>query len=664
MPTSLPIGRAFSLWIALAVAGATCTAAAQAPCPEEVVRFAEACDAGPPRLRAAECPAGHVIFDADGLYIDVRRSGDDAFVRVGELGISPVGQFRDWREAPERHRAALDALVRCVRARPDPIVDAIGEHPPAPSESRAAPGEPRVRTTRPLPWRVLLGALLALGILVRRFGTRGLAERAMPLVALGAIVLLARQLLVPESYFHQNGQGPLWVRHALGEPSAYGPGYAQLFWLAARAAGDPDGAVFLAQSVLCALVPPAGFAIARGVGAPRIFAWAVAVALAASPLLARIARSESYFATCGALLFLAAAILAVCVRPEDGWKARLAGMAASGLFVAQAALVHPVCWLAGAVLPGVVLVGGGDVTARVRLAVVATAVIAAVVLAFAGPDLYDVLAGSLGHQWLGAPTARTSRAAGYEVALLALIVLAAVGVALRSRAWQRTALAVVVIALVAAMAWMGYVLGDVMPWIAAAYGWLYAPAPIAAGAALVRELSGVAGSRERLVRAAAAGAVLVSSISWYAVRFADLTRLPTDAREALAVRRWRAHLPRGAVVAHLARAGRQIVELPLYERYHLRISADRPPVDLTAAGSDVFYLRSSLCTSARGREMCEAVEAAYQLEPVRRAVFPAVPSMDGLEYDRDEVEIVLYRVRDRRSGSSTHDGSSDGREGT
>src|SRR5690606_20419509 len=174
------------------------------------------------------------------------------------------GEFGAWVEAPEAYRAALDAVVRCVRARPDPIVDAIGDHPPAPRGTRAGPDEPRVHTTLPLPWRALLGALLALAILVRRFGAKGLAERAMPLVALRAVVPLARRLLAPEAYFHQNGQGPLWIAHALGEPSSYGPGYAQLYWLAARGASDPDGAVFFAQSVLCALVPPAGFAIARG----------------------------------------------------------------------------------------------------------------------------------------------------------------------------------------------------------------------------------------------------------------------------------------------------------------------------------------------------------------------------------------------------------------
>ena len=73
--------------------------------------------------------------------------------------------------------------------------------------------------------------------------------------------------------------------------------------------------------------------------------------------------------------------------------------------------------------------------------------------------------------------------------------------------------------------------------------------------------------------------------------------------------------------------------------------------------------RSGLCTTDRGRAFCDALEAEYVLEPVEREVLPAVPSMLDLEYDRPEVEVVLYRMRDRRSGSTTHAGSSEGREG-
>ena len=63
--------------------------------------------------------------------------------------------------------------------------------------------------------------MIALAVLASRHGARGLASRALPPLALGAAVLLVRWLLVPDAYFHQNGQGPLWIAHALGEPSTW-----------------------------------------------------------------------------------------------------------------------------------------------------------------------------------------------------------------------------------------------------------------------------------------------------------------------------------------------------------------------------------------------------------------------------------------------------------
>ncbi|MCZ7677564.1 MAG: hypothetical protein M5U28_01820 [Sandaracinaceae bacterium] len=228
-------------------------------CPSEIVRWAEACGSEPPRL--VECPGGHAIFAVGPgrLRVDVTRRPEGAFVSLPSLGVSPVGEFSDWSEVPAADRAAFDALVQCARERPEALVGSLAATPAPPSGER--PREAASAPSGPLPWKIVLAAAVALLVLVQRFGVRGVAERAAPLLALGAVTMLARVLLVPESYFHQNGHGPSWIAHALGEPSSYGPGYAEvLYWAAIRAA-DPDAAVFLVQGALAALVPGAAYAM-------------------------------------------------------------------------------------------------------------------------------------------------------------------------------------------------------------------------------------------------------------------------------------------------------------------------------------------------------------------------------------------------------------------
>ncbi len=629
-------------------------AAAQGPgsCTDEVRAWAEEC-----HLRVASCPSGHVILlaGANDLSVDVTKRDERAFVAVGPFGVSPIGEFPDWHAAPHPTREAFDSVVECLRTRPGPVLEAVDSPPPRITRWLVR------STASPVPWRALLGLALAFALVARRFGPRRLLERALPLVALGATVMLARRLLVPEAYFHQNGQGPMWIAHALGDPSNYGPGYTELFQLVARSAADPDGAVFFLQSALCALVPPGAFVIARAAGASRAIAWAAAIAVALSPIEARLARSESFFACCGALLMIAAAVLGVGVRPRELRASVLASVAA-GLLVAQAARVHPLCWLAAALLPLVVLVGPG--AGRARPAVIGAAVIALTVLATAGLDLYRVVAGPLGESWLGPAQHGDGRAVPVWIVLLALIAAGSALGALRVASARRLLCALAGLATVIVVAWRSNLLGAAPPWVHEAYRWLYLGPALAAAAALVEEaIARVPEARARLARRGAAPLVLGLALAYHAATFAVATRMPTDAREALLVRSWRASLPAGAAVAYLSRAERQIVGLPLYEPRHRPLIAGAPIADLSALGGDVFYVRTSLCTSERGRAACDAIERGYVLEPLRRAVLPAIASMRDLEHDRAEVEIVLYRVRDRRSASTTHEGSSEGREG-
>jgi hypothetical protein len=274
--------------------------------------------------------------------------------------------------------------------------------------------------------------------------------------------------------------------------------------------------------------------------------------------------------------------------------------------------------------------------------------------------MLGVLEGPLGAQWLDPEREGGRRSAPPWVVVagaVAVLGLALTGV-VRLR---RAAIAAVLFAAVIVTCWFGNLLGAAPAWVHHAYDALFFGAGLAAVAALARELDArLPGSRMRWIGAAA---LLAAALAWHAATLDDVRTVPTDAREAALLRGWRTRLPEGAVVAHVERAGRQIVALPLYDRREVRFVVGERPADLTAVGRDVFYYRAGLCTTERGRAFCDAIEAEYELEPRHRAVLPALPSMEGLDYDRPEVEVGLYRVKDRRSASTTDDGSSEGREG-
>lgn len=632
-------------------------------CRSALEPWASACAAGGPPIVVAECPARHVIFAVGPgrLRVDVSRRPERAFVRVGELGLSPVGEIADWRQVPEADRRAFDALVHCASERPEPLLDALAHAPALRGSEGTDAVEPLRAPDGAVPWRVVLAALLAIAALRLRRRAVPSAD-SLALVALCVATLLARRALLPEAYFHQNGQGPYWIAHALGEPSHYGPGYAQVFFWAASTAADPDGAVFWVQSVLCALVPAAVFAIARGVGAPRPVAWSLAIAVALSPMQARLAQSESYFATSGALLALAGASLAL-VQPDASARANLATSGAAGLLIAQASLIHPLSWLAGALVPAIVVVGEGTVKERARLAAIATGTIAAIVIATAGKELLHVLTGPLGVQWLGPGSAARTFVLAEGLVHSGMVALAAGVIAVCSRRFRRAASATLVLSLIAAVSVAANMVRGSPEWVQDAYHWLYLAPAIGPLAALARELcASVSGTtRGHVTHGLAAGALLGAALAWHAVTSSRATELPTDAREAALMRAWRSELPSGSVVAHLERAGRQMVSLPLYRGRHgqLRLVAEQSPPALAAFGTSVFYYRSSLCSTIRGRAFCESMEADYELEALHTAVLPSIPSMPGLDYDRRNVEVGLYRVK----SSTTDARSSERREG-
>jgi hypothetical protein len=617
-------------------------------CPAAITAWADGC--AEVEVRALACPSGRAVFAVGTLRVEVARDLARAFAAAGELGASPIGEFPDWSAAPAADRAAFEALLGCLRARPGELVEAL-DPDPAPATLRAGrasePGDAAGPPLPPLPLRLLAGLAIALALLSRRFGAAGLLRRAAPPLGLALLTFAARRLLVPERFFHQNGHGATWVEYALGRATPYGPGFEELLGLA-RLAADADGAVFLLVGALSALVPAAVFATARGVGARAELAWAAALCVALAPLPARLSGSESYFAVGLALNALAAAVLVLGAPPGASAVERSLAAAAAGLIVAQAARVHPLLWLSAALLPGVLLVVRGARSERAAAAALATAIVALVVALAAGPAMLRVLSGPLGAAWLGPARAADDRVPPGWI----LAALAGAFAALFVRGPRRPiAHAFALAALSAVVAWRGNLLGPSPPWTHEAYGWLFAPVVLAALVGLVPaadDEAGAGGPAVRWQRGAAAVLLVLGAVGLAFGRERAFT-LPTDAREAALVRSWRAHLPAGAAVAHVERAERQILALPLRGFFDVPLVCGEPAPDLMALGHDVFVYRASLCASERGRACCAALEAGYLLEPFAAARLPAIESMGGLGYDTDPVEVGLFRVRGRAS---------------
>jgi hypothetical protein len=82
-------------------------------------------------------------------------------------------------------------------------------------------------------------------------------------------------------------------------------------------------------------------------------------------------------------------------------------------------------------------------------------------------------------------------------------------------------------------------------------------------------------------------------------------------------------------------------------RKALRVDGDSPGnLAQRLDGSPcTVYVRTSLCSSTDARAACERVEKALELERSSVGVFPAVPSNQGMPYDRKQVETSIYRVR-------------------
>jgi hypothetical protein len=151
--------------------------------------------------------------------------------------------------------------------------------------------------------------------------------------------------------------------------------------------------------------------------------------------------------------------------------------------------------------------------------------------------------------------------------------------------------------------------------------------------------------RQRWV--ALAAAVLV--LAWIRFGLPIIAARTTDHLEYRWVREQLRRLPAECRVVHLASAGKRVLTLPTYVgRSMAAVAMDlRQPRTIEAAFSPaacVYYVRSSLCSTADGRPECEAIERRLTLVPIARASFAAAPEFETFSHDSETVETMIARV--------------------
>lgn len=636
---------------AACVAALLRTAAARAQdvtgCEALARSWAERCPALRDRcVRGVLCPPRSSVIDvgcsdAERLRVEVSPPSPRAFRRVGAVSASPVGDFPDWASAPPGPRESFARVVSCLE-RDASLLPAFA----VPSPTHAAP-RPRPRSA--VPWCLLGGALasLATAMFALRHRRRDEVARHLgSMLALTVATWWTHRAIAPAGSFHQNGQGPLWIAFALepdGRGSPYGPGYWELFHaLGALPGHDPEHWIRGAQSIVGAVVPAALWVVARAAGTDVRASWGVALVAATSPVLARLAQSESYYATCGALLAFAAATLslgALDARPD---RARFAlSVVGAGLLVAQSARVNPVCWVPAACIPMVLVARPDAGRARWMLALTATVGVAALVAATSAASMRAVLRGSLGARWL--PQALVL--ATHDLARVALMALVCAAVVWASSRRMSASARLAAMGAVGASLVVTRLVSVEAAVVQRAFASLWA-APVVALVA-----GTLAGLRRGAVRVAAAVAVIaLALIGAVVTRRADVT-LATDALECAWAEQWRHTLPPNAVVVYPGQGRTYVLTLPLYgagspvpiEPWVL--TGEQPiPRALPVSAAPTYYYASSLCSTREAGDVCAAMARAYRLTEIASRVLPARSSDVDLRFEVPAVPVTLYRV--------------------
>lgn len=626
--------RALSLLLALLLL-ATTARAQPVGCSPELLRWATRCgEAQRLTVRVSACPGDDLAVlsahagDAPALRIELarRRPG---FRAVGDLSLSPIGEFPDWLTAPATLRDTFERVAACAQ-----------NAPPARMRGGALPSLPiaaNVPAPQRAPWLLALALIVTIAFSHKEILRISPRDAALLAGSLG-VTLALRAALHPTTYFHQNGQGPLWIEHLFtSSHHPYGPGFAELFAAVAHRRPDaPERAVFAAQSLLAAAQPACAWLIARALGASPWTAGALCLTTLLDPSLGRGARSESYLASGTSLALLATVAM---TRAGGRWWPHVV----AGALLAQAVRIHPGLWVPMALTP--LCAGLVPGTPRERAIALGRAllVVGAVVALSSAGAVIAVLRSDLAAQWMFTQ----SRGGRAPWALWALS--AAAVIALASRPRTRATAPPVAVAALAMLAWHytdNYTRSGSPLWITTAYARTFAPLALAAVAALAAVTQ--ASPAQDRVRGVLLALLLVAATN---LSRRPLTALPTDVMELQRAWSWRAQLPRGARVFFVARAGNYVLGLPIHDGGGRGLRAlslditDAPP-DLRAFGPGTWYYRSSLCAAPTAQAWCDALERAHRLQPVSTAEIPAVPSMRHLTYATPRVRVGLYRITD------------------
>lgn len=639
--------------------------------------WSEACPALREQCARAEaCVPGRVVLslgcDAHGSRERVELSdGPSGFRRAGSAWASPVGDFADWSAAPASTRAALDAVVSCAEQH--------GDRPRASSALRRSSSTPtRWAFAAWRLWAALL-CVVALAALSSRPPPGSVSGRPSPravalqaLTGLGivlATLALRRLLAGPGGFFHQNGQGPSWVAPAValdGALSVYGPGQWELFHaITSVFPNDPDGALFSFASLLSALAVGCVFFSARMLGAARPLAGVLTAGVALMPIAARVAGSESYYGSGASLLAFAGALLLAGGRaPElrDGPLRLAVATVGAGLFVAQAARLHPVVWVPAALVPSVLL--AGQARGRARRAAWSALGVGAVVTLSTGSELLSVLRGPLGAKW--APAAARFAGASWTSVFLsfslgALGLSLAAGLAISARrerrrvdrasgvpGWSERSHARDLAGTILLYALLFALWRFTRP-VRGEGGTYDRPYALLWALPLTAALAGVGVSFRHRAYPPLIALALALAAAFTARE--DLTR-PTDALETDEARAWRARLPPHSIVYYPARGPTHVLHLPLYgtgeptdPRPEGRpLEGDQPaPAALDQASRPTYFYASGLCSTLEARALCEDLPRRYELTRVHTSTLPARPSGSVTPYAAPVVPITLSR---------------------
>lgn len=479
----------------------------------------------------------------------------------------------------------------------------------------------------------------ALALLIVALRNQPLPRRDRALAVTVALIALGLRLgLGPWGPLHVNGQGPRFVAGAARDPAEialYGPGYAEIFApIAALAPASPDWAIFACNALLSALAAPLVFAIGRLVGAAWQIALAAALLVAVDPVAIRMGATEAYFPVIIFLCLSAGALFLQAAHADAANHRRrtAAALAAAGLFLVQAARVHPSAWGLIACMPFTALAApGGRFAQRALVLLVGGAMSAGLLIATSAGAVLDVFSNIRGGALmrpLPPPSLWPVAGIGGAAAVYSL---------LAPQRWLGIPAALCAAALL--LTRHGY---D-QSWIwQQSYDRLYLTLPLLAVVAAVPAFM----LRHHWITA---GAALALAAAWLQLGIPIIKTRTTDHLEYRWLREQIAALPPDCRIIHLISADKRVLGIPSYvpdARPAVAIDI-RQPHTLDAALSPapcVYYVRTSLCSSVEGRPACATIEDRLALTPVARATFPVLPSSPLLSYDRDPIETVIARV--------------------